>query len=96
MLYAMKGNRQYKITEDEKQKFIDRNYKIAKLENNELVFEEIETEGSKEIAKLEADYEKLKIEYNKLLEKLEEYKKLMKMNLKRQRKLKERANSSLF
>jgi phage host-nuclease inhibitor protein Gam len=68
MLYAMKGNRQYKITEDEKQKFIDRNYKIAKLENNELVFEEIETEESKELERLKEEIEALKAE-------LEEYKK---------------------
>lgn len=68
MLYAMKGNRQYKITEDEKQKFIDRNYSIAKLENNELVFEEIETEESKELERLKEEIEALKAE-------LEEYKK---------------------
>lgn len=68
MLYAMKGNRQYKIEEDEKQKFIDRGYKIAELKDNKLVFEEVETEESKEIAKLKAENKALKAELKTLKE----------------------------
>lgn len=66
MLYAVKANRQYKITEEEKQKFINRGYKIAELKDNKLVFEEVETEESKEIAKLKAENKALKAELNGL------------------------------
>lgn len=51
-MYAIKANRQTKITEDEKQKFIDAGYKIARLDGKELVFDTIETEESLEIEKL--------------------------------------------
>lgn len=69
MLFAMKDNRQTKITEDEKQKFRDRGYKIATLKGKDLVYEVIETEETKEIAELkeklvalEAELEALKKE----------------------------------
>ena len=75
MLYAMKGNRQTKIAEDEKQKFIDQGYKIAELKDNELVFEEIETEESKEMAKLKAESKALKAELKALKEPKKEDKK---------------------
>lgn len=65
-MYAVKANRQYKISEDEKQKFIDQGYKIAKLEDGNLVFEEIETEETKEIVRLEKENKKLKKELEKL------------------------------
>lgn len=74
MFYAMKNNKQVKITEDEKQKFINQGYKIAKLNDGKLEFEEIETEESKKISKLEADYKKLKVEHEKLLKELESLK----------------------
>lgn len=68
MLYAMKGNRQYKIEEDEKQKFIDRGYRIAELKDGKLAFQEVETEESKEIAKLKAENKALKAELKTLKE----------------------------
>ncbi|WP_312907225.1 hypothetical protein [Tissierella praeacuta] len=76
-MFAIKDNRQYKITEDEKQKFIDRGYKIAELKNDKLVFEEIETGESKEIAKLEAKVKELEKELEEALkiDKKEEKKK---------------------
>lgn len=61
-MFAMKDNRQVKITEDEKQKFIDAGYKIAELIGDELVFEEVEIEENKEIAKLKEEIETLKVE----------------------------------
>lgn len=70
-LYAMKGNRQYKIAEDEKEKFIGQGYKIAKLVENELVFEEVETEDSKEIIVLKDENESLKAENDALKSELE-------------------------
>ncbi|MBU5677771.1 hypothetical protein KQI88_15235 [Alkaliphilus sp. MSJ-5] len=77
MLYAIKANRQYKIEEDEKQKFIDRGYEIARLEEGKLVFEEVETEETKEIAKLKAKIKKLEKELEELkkVEDLEKEKK---------------------
>ena len=66
MLYAIKANRQYKIEEDEKQKYISMGYKIAELKGNELVFEEVETEEAKELAKLKKENEKLRKELEKL------------------------------
>lgn len=39
MLYAQKDNRQYPITEDEKQTYINQGYRIASLEGDRLVFE---------------------------------------------------------
>lgn len=61
-MFAMKGNRQTKITEDEKQKFIDSGYKIAELVDGKLVFEEVETEESKEILELKEKIEVLEAE----------------------------------
>ncbi|MCF6461492.1 hypothetical protein [Clostridium sp. Cult3] len=66
MFYAIKANRQYKISEDEKQKYRNMGYKIAELKNDKLVFEEIETEETKEIAKLKKENEKLKKELDAL------------------------------
>ena len=66
MFYAIKANRQYKITEDEKQKYIDMGYRIAELKDKELVFEEVETEEAKEVARLKKENEKLKEELEKL------------------------------
>lgn len=65
-MYAIKANRQYKITEDEKQKYRNMGYKIAELKDDKLVFEEIETEETKEIAKLKKENEKLKKELDAL------------------------------
>lgn len=65
-MYAVKDNRQYKITEDEKQKFIDRGYKIAKLKDDELAFEKIETKEDKEIAELKIKVKKLEAELEDL------------------------------
>ena len=65
-MYAVKANRIYKINEDEKQKYINMGYKIAKLKGNELVFEEVETEEAKELAKLKKENEKLRKELEKL------------------------------
>lgn len=65
MLYAVKANRQYPIDETEKQKFIDRGYGIARLEEGKLVFEEVETEETKEISKLKAEIKKLEKELEK-------------------------------
>ena len=69
MLYAIKDNRECKITEDEKQKYIDQGYKIAKLEKGKLVFEEVKTEEVKELEELKAKYEALKAEFNALQKK---------------------------
>lgn len=66
MLFAMKGNRQTKITEDEKEKFIKAGFKIAKLEKNKLVFEEVKTEEAKEIEELKAENKALKSEIAEL------------------------------
>lgn len=66
MFYAVKANRQYKIEEDEKQKYINMGYKIAELKGNELVFEKVETEEAKEIARLKKENEKLKKELDAL------------------------------
>ncbi|HAE92125.1 MAG TPA: hypothetical protein DCG60_05695 [Tissierella sp.] len=76
-MYAVKANRQYKISEDEKQKYIDLGYKIAELKDDKLVFEEVETEESKEIAKLEAKVKELEKELEEALktDKKEEKKK---------------------
>lgn len=65
-MFAIKANRQYRISEDEKQKYINMGYKIAELKDNKLVFEEIETEETKEIAKLKKENEKLKKELDAL------------------------------
>lgn len=64
-MYAIKANRQYKISEDEKQRFIDQGYKVAKLEKGKLVFEEVETEETKEIAELKAKVKELEKELEK-------------------------------
>lgn len=73
-MYAIKANRQYKITEDEKQRYIDQGYRIAELVEGKLIFEEVATEEAKKIEQLEADYERLQEEHSKALEELEEYK----------------------
>lgn len=65
-MFAIKANRQYRISEDEKQKYINMGYKIAELKDDKLVFEEIETEETKEIAKLKKENEKLKKELDAL------------------------------
>lgn len=62
MIYAMKDNRQTKITEDEKQKFRDKGYRIATVVDGELIFEVIETEETKEIAVLKSRIEELEAE----------------------------------
>lgn len=67
-MFAMKGNRQYKIEDDEKQKFIDRGYRIAELKDGKLAFQEVETEESKEIVKLKAENRALKAELKTLKE----------------------------
>lgn len=61
-MFVIKANRQYKITEDEKQRFIDMGYRIAELKNGKLVLQEIETKESKEITKLMKENETLKKE----------------------------------
>ena len=65
-MFAMKANRQYRISEDEKQKYINMGYRIAELKDDKLVFEEIETEEAKEIAKLKKENEKLRKELETL------------------------------
>lgn len=50
-MYAIKANRQYKIDESEKQKYVNLGYKIAKLENGKLVFDEEEKEELEEVIK---------------------------------------------
>jgi len=65
-MFAIKANRQYRISEDEKQKYINMGYRIAELKDNKLVFEEIETEETKEIAKLKKENEMLKKELDAL------------------------------
>ena len=61
-MYAVKANRQYKITEDEKQKYIDLGYQIAELKDGKLEFEEVETEETKEVAELKAKVKELEKE----------------------------------
>jgi len=68
MLYAIKANRQYKIEEDEKQKYINMGYKLAKLENGKLTFEKEETPESKEITKLKTKIKELEAELKKAKE----------------------------
>jgi len=65
MLYAVKANRQYKIAEDEKQKYRNMGYKIAELKDDKLIFEKVETKEDKEIAKLKAEVKKLEKELEK-------------------------------
>ena len=65
-MYAVKDNRIYTIDAAEKQHYIDRGYKIAKLEDKELVYEKEETKETKEIAKLEAENEALKAKIKEL------------------------------
>ena len=65
-MFAIKANRQYRIPEDEKQKYINMGYRIAELKDDKLVFEEIETEEAKELAKLKKENEKLKKELDAL------------------------------
>lgn len=48
-MFAIKANRQYKIDESEKQKYVNLGYKIAKLENDKLVFDEEDKEDKEEI-----------------------------------------------
>lgn len=50
-MFAIKANRQYKIDESEKQKYVNLGYKIAKLENDKLVFDEEEKEELEEVIK---------------------------------------------
>jgi len=64
-MFAIKANRQYKIEPEEKQRYIDLGYKIAELKKGKLVFEKVETEESKEIAKLQAEVKKLEKELEK-------------------------------
>lgn len=66
-MYAVKANRIYKISEDEKQSFIDKGYKIAELKNGKLVYEKVESEEGKEIAKLEAKVKELEKELEEAL-----------------------------
>lgn len=66
MLYAIKANRQYKIQEDEKQKYINMGYKIAKLKNGKLIYEKEENEQDKRLAELEKENRELKKELEKL------------------------------
>ena len=65
-MYAVKENRIYTIDTAEKQRFIDRGYKIAELKNKELIFEKIETKESKEIARLTTENETLKAKITEL------------------------------
>ena len=73
MLYAEKDNRQYCITEDEKQKFIDLGYRIGKLVGNKLVFEENEELG--EVAELIKERTVLKGQLTKATNRIEELEK---------------------
>lgn len=66
MLYAVKANRQYKIAEDEKQKYRNMGYRIAELKDDKLVFEKVETKEDKRIAELEKENKELKKELDKL------------------------------
>lgn len=75
MIYVEKDNRQYSITEDEKQKFIDAGYRVGKLVDKKLVFEEVETEETKEINKLKETLEGKELEIEKLKKELEKAKK---------------------
>lgn len=65
-MFAIKANKQYKIGEDEKQKYIDMGYKIAELKDDELVFEQVETKEDKRIAELEKENKELKKELEAL------------------------------
>lgn len=49
-MFAIKANKQYKITEDEKEKYVGLGYKIATFEEGKLVFEE--SEETEEVAEL--------------------------------------------
>mgnify|MGYP000921813940 FL=1 len=66
MLYAIKANRQYKIEEDEKQKYINMGYKIATLKDGKLIYEKTENGQDKRIAELEKENRELKKELEKL------------------------------
>ena len=66
MLYAIKANRQYKIEEDEKQKYINMGYKIAILKDGKLIYEKTENGQDKRIAELEKENRELKKELEKL------------------------------
>lgn len=66
MLYAIKANRQYKIEEDEKQKYINMGYKIATLKDGKLIYEKTENGQDKRITELEKENRELKKELEKL------------------------------
>ena len=66
MLYAIKANRQYKMEEDEKQKYINMGYKIATLKDGKLIYEKTENGQDKRIAELEKENRELKKELEKL------------------------------
>ncbi len=70
MLLAIKSNRQYKITEDERQKYVEAGYRIATLKGGNLVFEKIETKEDKLIAELEARVKELEAKNAELADEL--------------------------
>jgi|GEM_PF-859363 len=74
MLYAQKDNRQYPISEDERQKYINQGYKIGRLEGNRIVFEKIQSPKAITISKLTAKNEFLNKELEKARAENEELK----------------------
>jgi len=61
-MFAMKNNRQVRIEEQDKKKFVDLGYKIASEVDGKLEFEEVETPESAEIVSLKAEIEALREE----------------------------------
>lgn len=72
-MYAIKANRQYNITEEEKQKYINQGYKIAKLEDGKLVVDE--AENKEEVEELIKERTVLKGQLTKANNKISELEK---------------------
>ncbi len=87
MFYAVKANRQYKIAEDEKQKYRDMGYKIAELKDDKLVFEETEeTEETGEVEELIKERTVLKGQLTKANNRISELEKELEEVLKTDKK----------
>lgn len=75
-MYARKDNRQYKITEDEKKKYIGLGYRIGTLVDGEIVFEdevkEDVTEIKKELEEVKKERATLKGQLTKATKRIEE------------------------
>ena len=73
-MFATKNNRQIRIDEQDKKKFIDQGFKIAKEVDGKLEFEEVETDESAGMVALKAEVDALKVENEAMSAELESLK----------------------